>query len=363
MARILISCGGTGGHLFPGMAVGRYLLDNGHSVLLWLAGKAIEQQAAAEWPGPSQTLETEWSLSANPRALARSLFRLLLSWRTAQQYLREFQPDVLLAMGSRSSLIPVLAARAAHIPIILHEANVLPGRAIRLLSRLPHTRVAISFAETAQYLRGRTLVHTGYPLRPLPTTPPLPGLPTGPGPLILVMGGSQGASRVNTLARDAFLRLHSQGRTFRVLHLSGERDAASLRSAYTTAGISALVLGFLREMGSAYAATDLAISRAGAGACSELALFGIPTLFIPYPFAGNHQRFNAEPFEKAGAGRVFEEKHLTPEILSDAIAFYLDNPSALVQARSAARQLACPNAAERLANLLLETAQKNAPAR
>lgn len=358
MARILIACGGTGGHLFPGMAVGRLLLEHGHSVLLWLAGKAIERSAASGWPGPVETLELEWSSSLSACALPRTMFRFLCAWRHARKGLHAFHPDVLLAMGSRSSLIPVLAARAGRVPVVLHEANVVPGRAIRILSRLCKTTVAISFADTARYLPGRALVHTGYPLRPLPVHNPLPGLPAGPNPLILVMGGSQGASRVNALALDAFRLLHAQHHAFRILHLAGEREADSVRSAYTAYGLPALVLGFLRDMGAAYAAADIAISRAGAGSCSELALFGIPTLFIPYPYAGNHQRFNAALFEKKGAGRLFIEKELTPQRLADAIAFYLDNPTAREQARIAARQLAWPDATERVARLLLETALK-----
>jgi len=347
MARILIACGGTGGHLFPGMAVGRVLEERGHTVLLWLAGKAIEQQAAAQWAGLRETIETEGSL-----------VRLLKAWRHARRRLQAFQPDLLLAMGSRSSLVPVLAARAARLPIVLHEANVVPGRAIRLLSRLGASTVAISFAETARYLPGRSLVLTGYPLRPLPTDRPLPGLPGGTAPLVLVMGGSQGAARVNALARDALLTLQARGYAFRVLHLAGDREAEAIRRAYAAAGLPALVLGFLHEMGSAYAAADLAISRAGAGACSELALFGIPTLFIPYPFAGGHQRQNAALFENAGAGRLLPEEILTPKRLAEAIAFYLDHPEARTQARSAARQLAQPEAAQRLADLLLAKARR-----
>ena len=158
----------------------------------------------------------------------------------------------------------------------------------------------------------------GFPLRDLTPTGPLPGLPPGPGPVFLVMGGSQSSSAVNSLARDALIRLHRAGRTLRVIHLAGPQEQ-EIRDAYRAAGVPATVFGYLHDMGAAYTAATAAIARAGAGSCAELAAFGVPALYIPYPLAGDHQRYNARAMEKAGAAITRLQSTLTVDGLADRI--------------------------------------------
>ncbi len=353
--RYVIACGGTGGHVFPGMATARALLASGHEVHLWLAGKAIEQKALNHWSGPVVTIETDWRKPASLSALLRLPFRILRSGYQCLRQLRRERPAALLAMGSRASLLPVAAARLLGIPVVLHEANALPGQAITLLSRLFRATVALGFAETAARLPGRTTRYVGFPLRDMTPAAPLPGLPPGSAPVVLVMGGSQSSVSVNELSCDALIRLHRAGRRLRVIHLAGGQQENDLRAAYREAGVPAVVFGFLQDMGAAYAAATVAISRAGAASCAELASFGVPAIYIPYPLAGDHQRYNALAMEKAGAAITRLQSSLSSSGLADRLKQLLADQTELARMRQAALQAATPQAADHLAALLIES--------
>src|SRR5450830_1600101 len=162
--KIGIACGGTGGHIFPGLAVAEALRRRGHTVVLWLAGKPGEDLALAGWDGPVVTVYARGVSSHAPRAMIATCFRLVRAVLQCRQSVQRFSPDVLLAMGSYASVGPVLAARWLNIPVVLHEANVIPGRAIRFLGRWADA-VAVGFEETRHHLAHRRLVVTGMPVR------------------------------------------------------------------------------------------------------------------------------------------------------------------------------------------------------
>ncbi len=354
--RFIIACGGTGGHVYPGVATGQVLQTGGHDVHIWLAGKSIEQKSIQSWDGPVSVIATDWDQSRSPLAFLRTGLRLARAWLGCRRQLRRLRPDALLAMGSRASLIPVAAARSLKIPVVLHESNVMPGRAVVLLSRFFRVTVALGFAETADLLPGRTTIVTGFPLRALASREPLAGLPPGEAPVILVMGGSQGSTRVNQLACDALIRLHRGGMPLRVIHLAGVKQEAAIRSSYAAAGVPAVVFGYLQNMAAAYAAASVALSRAGAASCAELALFGVPALYIPYPYAGNHQRLNALAMEKAGAALTRSQDALSVEGLAERLGHLLTDHAARTRMREAALNAATPDAARRLADILIASA-------
>jgi UDP-N-acetylglucosamine--N-acetylmuramyl-(pentapeptide) pyrophosphoryl-undecaprenol N-acetylglucosamine transferase len=356
--RFIIACGGSGGHVFPGVATGHVLQKAGHEVDLWLAGKSIETKTIKGWSGSVATIPMDWGLTSSSVALFRTTFSLLRAWFDCRRRLRKNSPDVLLAMGSRASLIPVAAARSLGIPVVLHESNVMPGKAIEFLSRRFLVTVALGFAETALYLPGRHTVVTGFPLRDMTPTGPLPGLPPGPAPAILVMGGSQSSTKVNELGCDALIRLHRSGIPLRVIHLAGTKQEQAIRKAYADAGVPHVVFGFLHDMGAAYASASLAISRAGAASCAELASFGVPAFFIPYPHAGNHQRLNALAMDKAGAAVMRTQDSLSVEGLANRIGSLLADPAALARMRDAALKASTPDAANRLADLLIQSSKE-----
>ncbi len=353
--RFIIACGGSGGHVFPGVATGRVLQSGGHEVDLWLAGKTIETKSIKGWAGSVTTIPMDWGMPSSPLTYFRPAASLVRSWFNCRRQLRKRPPDVLLAMGSRASLVPVAAARSLGIPVVLHESNVMPGKAIAFLSRLFRVTVALGFAETAKWLPGRQTVVTGFPLRDMTPQNPLPNLPPGSAPVVLVMGGSQSSIKVNDLARDALIRLHRSGVPLRVVHLAGMKQEQAIRTAYAEAGVPHAVFGFLHDMGAAYASATVALSRAGAASCAELASFGVPAFFIPYPHAGNHQRLNALAMEKAGAAIMRSQETLSVPGLADRLGLLLADPAELARMRNAARQAATPDAANQLADLMLRS--------
>lgn len=311
MIRVAVACGGTGGHIFPGLATARELMRRGHHVTLWLAGKDVESEAVKGWPGEVVTVPAQGFPSGFSPAAFITLFKLLRAVRRVKRTMKAARPDVVLAMGSYASAGPVGAAIWLGIPYVLHESNVIPGRAVRLFARRAAC-VAACFDETRFYLRRRRVVLTGMPLRSellgVVSEPAPPGSPLR----LLVMGGSRGARALNALVPEALVQLQAQGVKFSVTHLTGEQDHAQVDATYRAAGVEARVLSFTREIGAIYAQTDFVISRAGAATCAELSAFGLPALLIPYPHAiHDHQTHNARAMEKAGAADMVPEKDIT----------------------------------------------------
>lgn len=353
MGRFSVSCGGTGGHVFPGIATARALKGRGHEVTVWLSGKAIETATRQAWDGPVVGIGAE-GISASPAKLPLSLFRLARVIVTSRRALRASRPDALLAMGSYSSVGPVLAARMLGIPVVLHEANVIPGRAVALLARFAKT-IGISFPETRQHLRHASLTLTGVPLRrelearaaAAATRPP------GNAFTVLTMGGSQGAQRLNQAVPETLGRLRREGLPVEAIHLAGERDRAAVETAYAAAGVPADVHGFCTDMASVYGRAHLAIARSGANSCMELALFAIPSILVPYPHsARDHQVANARAMETAGAACVLEQKDLSAESLATLIRDLATRPAHHEALREAAARRAIRGADERLADLV-----------
>ena len=357
-----VACGGTGGHAFPGLATARELLRRGHEVTLWLTGRAEEQSARKEWDGPV----VEVPARGFPSGL--SFRSLQTAWKLAQAVgqcraqMRRDRPDVLLAMGSYASVGPCGAARLLGVPIVLHEANVIPGRAVRLFARSA-AAVAAGFEETRCHLRRARLSVVGIPLRE-ELTEAAKSLPprtsAAPAPFrLLIVGGSMGAHRLNEVAADALARLQRAGVGFSVVHLTGRADEAATRAAYAAAGVQAEVIAFTTYMAPLYHAADLAICRAGASTCAELAYFGVPALFVPYPSAAmDHQTANARALEKRGAADVVDEAALTPEWLEAYLAQTLRQPDRLARLREAARKEGVRDGTAALADLVERCARR-----
>jgi UDP-N-acetylglucosamine--N-acetylmuramyl-(pentapeptide) pyrophosphoryl-undecaprenol N-acetylglucosamine transferase len=267
--------------------------------------------------------------------------------------MREPRPAALLAMGSYASVGPVTAARRLGVPYVLHEANVIPGRAVRWCARGAAV-VGCSFEETRFHLRIPSLTHTGMPLRKeLENAAIVARHEWSDVFRVLVMGGSAGAHVLNEVVTEALCHLHRQGKTLRVVHLTGNQDRESVQDRYTDAGVEAEVLAFSSDMGGIYAETDLAICRAGASTCAELALFKVPALMVPYPYAANdHQTANARALEKAGTADVVAEKDLSAPWLEEYLAAVIDDRRRLDRMRAALKGRVTPNAADRLADLV-----------
>ena len=261
-------------------------------------------------------------------------------------------------MGSYASLPPVLAARLARVPVVLHEANTIPGKAVAFLSRFA-TATAISFSESARWLPRARVVQTGLPVRTeLRGQPPLDGFRQPRGFTVFVTGGSQGAHVLNqacSTALAAWGRAHPAV-ALRVIHQTGAADEASVRAAYAEAGTDAQVFAFLGEMGRAFRAADLVIGRAGAATCAELCLCGVPALLVPLPTAvRDHQRANAAHLAGAGSAECCPQVDFTPAWLTGFLDRFATDAPRQQAMRASALALAVPDAAERLADCV-ETA-------
>jgi UDP-N-acetylglucosamine--N-acetylmuramyl-(pentapeptide) pyrophosphoryl-undecaprenol N-acetylglucosamine transferase len=224
--KIGLACGGTGGHTFPGLATAEVLRSWGHEVTLWLAGKDIESASVKNWDGPSHTIYAEGfqhGVSVRSLVTARHLYA---AYRQCLSLMKDDQPDVMLGMGSYASVGPLWAARRSKVPIVLHEANVIPGRAVTLFSRYA-VQVAASFQETRHYLQGTELSVTGMPLR---KKIELAALANGHARdpqrpfTILLMGGSRGSRPLNEIVSHAILNLKKMTSDFHVIHLTGQAD-------------------------------------------------------------------------------------------------------------------------------------------
>ncbi len=358
MGQFSVSCGGTGGHVFPGVATAMALRKRGHEVTLWMSGKAIETATRHTWDGPVIRIGAE-GFSLQPLKLPRTLYTVLRAYWTSLHALRAQRPQALLAMGSYSSLGPVLAARTLNIPVILHEANVVPGKAVTTLSRLAQA-VAISFPETRTHLKHRNIKLTGLPLRKQMEDAAKIPVDSEESPItVLTMGGSQGAQRLNETVPLALGRLRADGIKVEAIHLSGEKARAAVEEAYRAANVPAIVYGFCTDMVSVYRRSTVAISRSGANSCLELALFGIPAILIPYPHSvRDHQLANARAMAEAGAAEVLEQKDLTPETLDHALRACTLQPGTPERMRQAALQRAITGADQVLADLIEQVATR-----
>ena len=358
--RIALACGGTGGHIFPGLATAEVLSRQGHPVTLWLAGKDIEQTAINDWSGevitvPAMGLPHGFSLRT-----FQAVWSLVQAAGVCRRRMRAARPDVLLAMGSYGSVGPVSAALRLGVPVILHEANVVPGRTIRLFARRARA-VAASFEETRFHLRHIPVVVTGMPIRKeLEAASRIaPSTARSATFTIMVLGGSRGAHRLNEVALEAIGRLSARGVAVRVLHVAGRDAEAAVRAGYVRAGVPHEVVGFTADMARLYADTDLAICRAGASTCAELLAFGLPALLVPYPYAAaDHQRANALALSKIGAADYVAERDLTSTWLADYLDACIRAPERLARMRAASRAQPTRQGAEKLAELVAHVGWK-----
>lgn len=349
--KILIACGGTGGHLFPGIAVGEALIARGHEVMLLISEKKVDSQASAKYT--HLRFETVPAVAKPPTLSPRMLpflWKLMGSVRRCNAIIRGFKADAVLGMGGFTSLPPVYAAHRMGLKTFIHDSNARPGRANVLTSRFC-TRIFLGLEPARAFFPGRDTVVTGTPVRPEILQPPtheeaaaLFGLEAG-RPTILVTGGSQGARRLNELCAQAAASLPAETQ---VLHIAGAADFQRVSEiAKDRPGYQ--VLGFCDRMAAAYAMADLVIARSGASSLTEISIAGHPSILVPYPFAADdHQTRNAEVFDSAGAGKLVQERDLTPEKLAALATSILQDLPTYKRMAKAARALAVPDAADRV---------------
>ncbi|OGL19163.1 MAG: undecaprenyldiphospho-muramoylpentapeptide beta-N-acetylglucosaminyltransferase [Candidatus Rokubacteria bacterium RIFCSPLOWO2_12_FULL_69_21] len=362
--RVVITGGGTGGHLFPALAVHGALIRRrpDAQVLFVGASEGVEATILPRLGHAFRGLPVHQVKGRRWRGQMAALLALPAAVRQASGLLREFGAQAVLGVGGYASFPTVLAARLRRTPTVIHEQNAYPGLANRWLGRIA-SAVAVSFEAAAGFFPAGRVSVTGNPVRP-EIRPGDAGearrrLALSAGRFtVLIFGGSQGAHRVNAAAIEALPRLAASRGRIQFLHATGEREVSEVRQAYEQHGFPARVEPFFQDMATAYAAADFVIARGGASTIFELAAVGKPALLVPYPYAANdHQRLNAEVMVKAGAAWTVPDQYCDGQRIAATVQAALEKPELLRRMGEQAQGLARPDAADRIVDLLERVAK------
>jgi len=354
--RMIIAGGGTGGHLFPGIAIAEEFMtrDPQNSVLFISTGNALEKSVLSQTGFTLKAITAEGIKGRGIIKQVRSILKIPRGIFESVRELKRYRPDLVLGVGSYSAGPVVMGGWLMGIKIALHEQNMLPGITNRLLSRFAD-RIFISFKNTGARFNFKKVCVTGNPvrqeiLRRVGDQRPV-AKDDSPQPRrfrVLVLGGSQGAHAVNLVVMEALLFLKESARYF-FIHQAGDQDEAMVNSAYRRHGIDCEVGIFFNDMAAQYQQADLIICRSGATTVAEITAVGKGAIFIPFPFAAdNHQELNARALSDRGAAETILQKDLNAEGLAQRIAYYAARPEALARMASRARNLGRPEAARKI---------------
>ena len=350
---VLIMAGGTGGHVFPALAVARVLRERGISVV-WLGAPGSMESRLV----PANGFPIEWVRVGGVRGKGLltwllAPFRIVKAVAQSLSVLRRVRPRAVLGLGGYVSGPGGIAAWLLRVPLLIHEQNAVAGLTNRGLARLA-SQVLEAVPGSFRSRVGARVI--GNPVRADIAAVPDPQVRfagRGRRSRLLVFGGSQGAQRLNSVVPLALARLDAGQRPL-IRHQTGERGLEKARAAYAEAQVEAEVLPFIEDMAAAYAWADLAVCRSGAMTVTELQAAGLGAIFVPLGVAtDDHQTKNAEVMVRSGAARLIQERELTPERLGDAIGGLINDRSRLLKMAEAARGGALIDAAARLADLCI----------
>jgi len=344
--RVIFAGGGTGGHLFPGLAVARELQqrDSVTEILFVGTAQGIEARVIPQerfrletipvrglkGRGVSGVLDAVWGI---PAGLLRSL-----------KIIRNFRPDIIIGLGGYASGPVLLAGKLRGLRCVIMEQNLQPGFTNKFLARFVD-RVFTSYRESSAYFSGGKVLETGNPVR----WRKLPTVARSEKFVLLVFGGSAGAHRINLAVVDAMKRLTDLGGGLQVIHQTGQADFAAIKEVYNSLPFEAEVLPFIEKMDEAYASADLVLCRAGATTVAELTAFGKPAVLVPYPYAiYDHQRRNAQALQDQGAAEMILDQELNGDLLAERIRAYVADRGKIRRMAAAARVMGRPEAAARI---------------
>lgn len=360
--RIVVAGGGTGGHVYPGLAVVERLEDRIQTRALFIGARGGVEEKILVRAGRNYELLPGYGLRR--ATLARKLgapFVLGAGVTRAARALRRFRPDVVLGTGGYASAAVVVASLALRIPRVLQEQNSVPGLVNRKLARHADL-VLLGYEESrAWFPTGTRTLVVGNPLRRMPTPSRVEAAAflrlDATRPSVLVVGGSRGAHSLNLAGADAAARLSARGVQFVIL--CGAADRAEVERRTAGASDRVRVLDYLDEMHFAYALCDVAVARSGASSVFELALFGVPAVFVPYPYAADaHQESNAAPLVHAGGAVLVRDAELSSDRLTSELEALLAAPERRERMSAAMRAWSKPDAADRAADAILDLAKK-----
>ncbi|HEV2488440.1 MAG TPA: undecaprenyldiphospho-muramoylpentapeptide beta-N-acetylglucosaminyltransferase [Candidatus Acidoferrales bacterium] len=354
-AKLLVTGGGTGGHVFPAIAVAREWLSRGDAgtrkreVVIVGTQNGLEARLVPEAGLPLETIRVAGLKGMRGTKFLRNLAMLGAGFKDSAAILRRHRFAAALGVGGYASGPMMLLAAMRGVPSVLFEPNLEPGFTNRVLARFA-TRIATGFEETAHRFGARA-ISTGCPVRKefFAAEPREPRAPFH----ILITGGSRGALPINRAVVDTLDLLGPKKNQLFVVHQTGERDYNAVRVAYARREFNAEVSPFIGNMAEQFAQADLIVCRSGAITVAEVAAAGRAAIFIPFGAAtDSHQLRNAQAMQKAGAARVIEQKDLTPQRLATEIFSLLDQPGRIQEMQQRARALARPRAVEDIVDLL-----------
>lgn len=359
--KMLLAGGGTGGHLFPAVALAQQLLaqDPGAKVLFVGTERGLERRLLPKLGLPLATVDMVGVVGRGWKGRLEIVPKLVRSLFQARRILKDFGPDVVVGVGGYASVPILLAARLGGVPYLIHEQNAIPGLSNRVLARWARL-VCLSFPGSGEAFQRTPTLVTGNPLRP--------GFDKvaekiGEQGHLLVFGGSRGARAINRAVVDMLPILKAWENRPRIYHQTGDEDFDEVEQAYRAAGYDqARVVPFIDDMAEAYDQARLVICRAGATTLAELAACGRPAVLIPFPYAAaDHQTANARMMESAGAARVLIQDELSAEALAAQVEKLLGDHAVLQSMADEGRKLGQPEAAGKILDQCRELMKQTNP--
>lgn len=344
--RVIFAGGGTGGHLFPGLAVAREFLRRDAETQILFVGteQGIEFRVLPKEGFKLETLNVKGMKGRGLRGVLDALYGVPAGVLRSLGIIRRFRPDCIIGLGGYASAPMLMAGKLKGIRCAIMEQNLRPGFTNKVLARWVD-RVFTAYPESAAYFPGARVVASGNPVR----WQRLPEIAKRKKFSLLVFGGSAGARRINFAVVDALKKLTDLAPELFVTHQTGALDYAAIKEAYATLPFEAEVTPFIDRMDCAYALADLVVCRAGATTVAELTALGKPAILVPYPYAiYDHQRSNAEALVRAGAAEMILDREINGEILAAKIRRFIGDRGRLEQMAAAARALGRPEAAARI---------------
>lgn len=358
----LIMAGGTGGHVFPALAVARVLRERGFTPVWLGTQRGMESRLVPQHHIEMELIAVSGLRGKGASTLLLAPFRVVRAVWQALRVMRKRRPVVVFGAGGFASGPGGFAAWLTRTPLVIHEQNAIAGMTNRMLSHLA-TRVFEAFPHSFKTDQASHVVCVGNPVRREISSISAPALrfaARSDAPRLLIIGGSQGAQRLNALVPAALAALRLEERP-QVIHQAGERNLAAAQAAYREHNVNAEVRAFIDDMAAAYAWADLVICRSGALTVSELAAAGVASLLVPFPAAvDDHQTFNAQFLVNAGAALLIQERDLSAQRLADALYnLFVQGRERLQHMAERAREHAIVDADTRIADTCIELSNAN----
>jgi len=359
VTRLLIAGGGTGGHLFPGVAIAEALRAREPDAEVLFVGtqRGIEARVLEGLGWQLATIEVSGLKTVGLFGALKGLVRVPRALWQSRRIIKRFAPDAVVGVGGYASGPAVLAAWLMRKRTSILEQNSIPGLTNKILGKFVRA-VFIAFDETRRFFKANKVIMTGTPIRAqirtrIAAVTDDEAPPPGDALRLFVFGGSQGAVAVNEVVVDALVLLAGRGTHIEVVHQCGQRDLERTRQRYEQAGIEADCRAFIDDMAREYHRADLVVARSGAATVAELAAAGVPAILIPFPTAAdNHQEINARELAERGAALMLRQAELDGTKLSEQLTKLMEDPGALERMRSGMKTLARPDAADAIVDWL-----------